>query len=240
VASGGEYANGVGFLANTSIGDIDGDGFEDIIAAYSISIDHAAIGVYAGGPYFSGVRAYGLPHGMSPQLAVVASVGDMSGDGYADIAVGNSGNSVVHPYRGSLLFAGTVWLFTGGASAGSPALMSPARTVVTNFATDFAWRMDGAAAQSYFGYSVTAAGDLDADGADDLLLASYIGYGIGYTYVVYGPISAAGGSYLTSDADATLSGIANAVAPAGDVNADGYDDLWAGGSSLYLFHGTPR
>ena len=31
-----------------------------------------------------------------------------------------------------------------------------------------------------------------------------------------------------------------AVEPAGDVNADGYDDLWAGGSSLYLFHGTPR
>jgi hypothetical protein len=29
-----------------------------------------------------------------------------------------------------------------------------------------------------------------------------------------------------------------ALAPAGDINADGYDDFWLGSETLYLFYGT--
>ena len=29
-----------------------------------------------------------------------------------------------------------------------------------------------------------------------------------------------------------------ALAPAGDVNADGYDDFWLGSTTLYFFHRT--
>jgi hypothetical protein len=46
--------------------------------------------------------------------------------------------------------------------------------------------------------------------------------------------------HTESDAFLSLGGSGVVVEPAGEVNADGYDDLWAGGSSIYLFHGTPR
>ncbi|MBM4393995.1 MAG: hypothetical protein FJ090_22945, partial [Deltaproteobacteria bacterium] len=151
-------------------------------------------------------------------------------------AVGYWVYDATNPYTGTIDDAGAVWVFSGGASGGGPALIAPSGAAATSFSTGYAWKMEGASSNAYVGYDTAPAGDLDADGTDDLAITTYRAS----SYLVYGPLDTTGASYTTSDADATFSGLKYAVEPAGDVDADGYDDIWVGSDSLYLFSGTPR
>jgi hypothetical protein len=78
------------------------------------------------------------------------------------------------------------------------------------------------------GASVAGAGDVDADGHDDLLVGSrHNGGEAGAAYLVLGPVT---GTLDLSSADAKLLGddgdaAGQDVSGAGDVNADGHDDL---------------
>jgi hypothetical protein len=88
--------------------------------------------------------------------------------------------------------------------------------------------MAGAAGEA-LGVSVAAAGDVDADGYDDVIVGAH-GHGtsLGHAYVYLG------GSAMNATADVTLTGEAAtdqfgvSVASAGDVNADGRDDVMVG------------
>jgi hypothetical protein len=229
------YSNRPGFSASVSAADIDGDGVADLVAQYAYAGANAAIGIYPGDAAFSTTRTVSLQLGIFAETTSLQAVGDVTGDGYADIAVGTYERSVTNPFYGEMSDAGTVWLFTGGSSTGGPALLAPSGIAASSL-SDYAWKLDGAAARTNVGMDMAPAGDLDADGYEDLAITSFERN----TFLVYGPLTATGVSYWTTDADATLSGLSFAVEPAGDVNGDGYDDLWAGSESLYLFHGTPR
>jgi hypothetical protein len=85
-------------------------------------------------------------------------------------------------------------------------------------------------AEGYAGYSVSGAGDLDADGRDDLIIGDPT---VG-AYVVLGPVS---GTFDLSMADATLEGNVQSVSGAGDVDGDGHDDVLLGAGSAYLVLG---
>lgn len=144
----------------------------------------------------------------------VAFAGDVDGDGKDDmlVAADNREPNVVYLVHGSV--SGT---FDLGRS--------DARMIGETY--------DGA------GSSVSSAGDLDLDGADDILVGAIFGSvdGLesGVVYIVNGPVS---GDLLLSDADATLAGehesdwVGDAVANPGDVNGDGWEDVLVGAHNV--------
>src|SRR5262245_8742821 len=162
----------------------------------------------------------------------VAPAGDVNGDGVMDVIVGAPSNDAIQG------FAGRAYLFLGPFSGSIPAGNAVATIAAQTFGDNL-------------GFSVAAAGDVNGDGFGDILVGARssdaAGIQSGQVYLFYGPVS---GSLTPTDADATISGAAfdevgRAVAPAGDLNGDGFDDVVlgtdaAGGSSqgqVFVFNG---
>lgn len=165
----------------------------------------------------------------------LANAGDVNGDGYADVLIGARGENHLGSYTGA------AYLFYGPLSG-------------THSLSDADAKFTGEGAFHYAGQAVAGAGDVNGDGYNDLLIGAWgessAGSSAGAVYLVYGPVS---GTISLSQADAKLTGEAPgdnagyAVAGAGDVNNDGYDDLLigayhqdAGGSqsgAAYLVYG---
>ena len=166
--------------------------------------------------------------------ASVAGAGDVNGDGIADMIVGGS-------HYAQLGAAYVVF----GSRAGFAASLD----LATLDGTD-GFRIDGIAAG---GISVASAGDFNGDGIDDLAVgvpgASQGGRGrAGETYVVFGSSDGFAASLDLATLDERtgirLGGIeagdlsGASVAAAGDVNADGYDDLIVGAPGAGGFAGA--
>ncbi|MFX0052038.1 MAG: integrin alpha [Candidatus Hermodarchaeota archaeon] len=135
-------------------------------------------------------------------------------------------------------------------SEGDSVLIEEDTYNVPYFSLNLQWGMDtdlsaanasfiGEDAFDHSGYSVAGAGDVNADGFDDLLIGAYTdddgGDNAGQTYLILGrstvewqmdlDLSAANASFIGEDAT-DASGVS--VAGAGDVNADGFDDFLIG------------
>ena len=149
----------------------------------------------------------------------VSSAGDVNGDGYHDLLVGAPGQGT----GGNM--AGAAYLVHGPIS-GTLDLSAAAAKLVGEEENDDA------------GWSVSTAGDIDADGYDDILVGAPYhgagGSGTGAAYLMLGPVA---GTVDLAAADAKLQGeLVNdwaglSVSSAGDVNGDGYDDLLVGTSA---------
>ncbi|MBN1335083.1 MAG: FG-GAP repeat protein [Deltaproteobacteria bacterium] len=163
--------------------------------------------------------------------ASVAGAGDVNADGYADILVG------APPPPWEYHIPGTVYVLYGPVTEDRDLALADARLI-------------GQGEWDMVGRSIDGPGDVNGDGFADILVgASFIvsdESGIAYTvaYIVYGPVE---GDFDLNDADARLVSESftgthfAAVAGAGDVDADGFDDLLAGasvtGSPVYIVHG---
>ena len=154
--------------------------------------------------------------------AVVYGGLDLTGDGVADLVLPATGATA-----GGRAAAGEVSIVPGGAG-----LLGAQDVAVAAVAT-----LQGAGAGDRLGSLIDRGGDLDGDGAEDLILgAIYADPGgltdAGALYVVSGPLSGASGVDLAAAAvvtGAVAGGYAGfAAAGAGDADGDGADDLLLG------------
>jgi FG-GAP repeat/Secretion system C-terminal sorting domain/FG-GAP-like repeat len=224
--------------AVSSAGDVNGDGYSDIISgAYFYDngqTDEGGSFVYHGGADGVNPVASALLE-IDQAFAIFgnsASAGDVNGDGYGDILVG-AGN-----YDNGEINEGGIFIYYGSASGINT---TPAAIIESNQA--------GAS----MGNSVASAGDVNGDGYSDIVAGAF-NYDNGETdegrvYVFHG--SAAGINTTPAviiESNQAGASMGNSVASAGDVNGDGYSDIVAGAFNydngetdegrVYVFHGS--
>lgn len=213
-------------------GDVNKDGYDDVIigapwadpggnnegCAYIVLGSQAPGPVDLGTPGTGWVRIEGA-NSDDHIGAEVAGAGDLNHDGYDDVVLGSS---FLDP-NGN--YSGGAFVVYGSAEP---------KPVDLGSAGDWGFAIEGGAAVDFAG-AVAGAGDVNNDGFDDVIVgargADANGNGAGTGYVVYGPghtvdlgtLSAAEGFRIDGAAPSDNAGFA--VAGAGDLNADGFDDV---------------
>jgi len=240
---GASEAAAVGGGGQTSVstaGDVNGDGYSDVIVGASNYAAHGAAFLYLGTA--SGLAAspawiaepeanYSVEFGGS-----VASAGDVNGDGYSDVIVGSPryGDEV------GQLWEGRVFVYHGSASG---------------LAASAAWTAESDQEDVRFGDSVSTAGDVNGDGYSDVIVGSprdpdpSSPGGRAYLYLGSASGLAASPAWtMQGDHEAAWTG--GSVSTAGDVNGDGYSDVIVGSpghdgplfqlyaGSAFVYHGS--
>lgn len=243
--------SGVGTKADfgTSVsggGDVNGDGLADIVVgAPNVGLNSGGGGAYTfyGSQAFPGQQSannFGTGKGFRFEGRLsddagydVAIIGDINNDGFDDIAVG--------AWKSPANDVGAVRIIYGSAQ---PFSSSFSNVDFSNAGVGFT--LVGERTGDQLGNAVSAAGDVNGDGLDDFLVAAYAyeptsstGLTNGATYLIFGGTAPATGSNinlanLTPSQGVRIVGELPAdragfdVQSAGDVNADGYDDIVIG------------
>ncbi|MEH2076635.1 MAG: Ig-like domain-containing protein [Nostoc sp.] len=221
-------------------GDINGDGFDDlIIGASSAGQSYVVFGKSSGFAAsldlstLNGSNGFTLK-GINTLGFSVSSAGDINGDGFDDLIIGAGS-------KGSYgRFSGNSYVVFGKSSGFGASLNLSDLNGSNGFAID--------SISNNSGFSVSSAGDFNGDGFDDLIIGAPTAfvndkYYAGQSYVVFGKSSGFAASFNLSDLNGSnglaINGIDEAdlagssVSSAGDINGDGFDDLIIGSAAYF-------
>lgn len=223
-------------LAVTRAGDLNGDGYEDVAVGAPFNAvngqDAGAAYIYFGSAVFDTTADLVLRGAAWDWFGFsLSGAGDVNNDGYDDLIVGAPGNTFSGPPNNN----GRALLFLGGPS------MDATPDLILN----------GSMPGDAMGRSVAGAGDLNGDGFDDIVVGApsndAMGTDAGMILVYLGssPVNSIPDLLVLGTAAEDLLG--DAVAGAGDMNGDGFDDLLVGapgsdlgavnGGAAYVYHG---
>ena len=205
--------------AVASAGDVNGDGFDDVIVgakwAQNTSVNEGMVQVYLGSK--AGLKSlpiwtvYGGQAGASLGTAV-SSAGDINHDGYADVIVG------APLYNTSADDAGKVLIYCGAFDS---------------LGQEPCWWINGEQLDGRLGTTVSGAGDVNGDGFDDVLLGApgqdneLPDSGAAYLYLGT-PTTLSTMPSWTAVSEQSTSQFGSSAQIGGDINQDGYDDLIIG------------
>ena len=234
----GQAASDLSGFSLSGAGDVNGDGFADVLVGAlganggvgksyvvfgktnSSAVNLSTVANGTGGFVITGQTA-GDQSGFS-----LSGAGDVNGDGLTDVLI-----SAPYATVGTNAYAGKSYVVFGKTNTSAVSL-----STVANGTGGFV--ITGQTAGDLIGYIVSAAGDVNGDGLNDVLIsAPYVNNATGKSYVVFGKTDTSavnlsavangtGGFVITGQAVGDQSGFS--VSGVGDVNGDGLADVLVG------------
>ncbi|MBK8551273.1 MAG: FG-GAP repeat protein [Ignavibacteria bacterium] len=202
----GENINNNFGYSVSSAGDVNGDGYSDvIIGAHAHSSNTGKAYIYFGGATMNNDADITMTgETTSDNFGYsVSSAGNVNNDGCSDVIIGAYGHSTN---------TGRAYIYFGGLN------MNTVADVI----------MTGESANDYFGISVSSAGDVNGGGYSDVIVSAFAYNAFsGRTYIYFGATT------MDNTADVTMTGesasdLFGASVSAGNVNGDAFSDVIVG------------